>query len=103
MAKKKPLQFTWDTAKAEKNIEKYDVSFDEATTVFKDPEALYFDDLEHSQKEKRELIIGRSRTRERLLTCFFTRSEGVIHIISARTSTHRERHNYDDNSEVDFD
>ncbi|MDP2778129.1 MAG: BrnT family toxin, partial [Anaerolineales bacterium] len=89
-------------AKAEKNIIKYDVSFDEAATIFKDPLALYYDDLEHSQKEKREFVIGRSTTRERLLTCFIVRTEDAVRIISARTSTHRERQDYDENSETKY-
>ena len=92
------IKFNWDPAKAEKNLLKYDVSFDEAATVFNDPLALYFDDVEHSQKEKREIVIGRSTTRERLLTCFMVRTEDTVNIISARTSTHKERQNYDENS-----
>lgn len=95
------IKFNWEPAKAEKNIVKYDVSFDEAATIFKDPLALYFDDIEHSQKEKREFVIGRSTTRERLLTCFIVRTEDTVRIISARTSTHRERQDYDENSEIE--
>ena len=94
------IKITWDPAKAEKNIIKYDVSFNEAATIFKDPLALYYDDIEHSQKEKREFVIGRSATRERLLTCFMVRTEDTARIISARTSTHRERQNYDENAET---
>ncbi|CAG0950964.1 hypothetical protein ANAEL_00067 [Anaerolineales bacterium] len=94
------IKFNWDTAKAEKNLVKYDVSFEEASTVFKDSLALYFDDVEHSQKEKREIVIGRPTTRERLLTCFITRTGDTINIISARTSTHKERQNYDENSDT---
>ncbi len=100
MPKPKQLKFNWDPAKAEKNVIKYDVSFDEAATIFKDALALYFDDVEHSQLEKREFVIGRSKTRERLLTCFIARTEDTIRIISARTSTHRERQTYDENSEI---
>ena len=94
------IKITWDPAKAEKNIIKYDVSFNEAATIFKDPLALYYDDIEHSQKEKREFVIGRSASRERLLTCFMVRTEDTVRIISARTSTHRERQNYDENAET---
>ena len=103
MPKMKPIKFNWDPAKAEKNLEKYGVSFDEAATIFRDPLALYFDDLEHSQKEKREFVVGRSKERERLLTCFIERKEGVVRIISARISTHRERQTYDENSEVEYE
>ena len=98
--KPKPIKFSWDPERAEKNESKYGVSFDEAVTIFKDPVAMYFDDLEHSQKEKRELAIGRSGPRSRLLTCFIARTEDTIRIISARVSTHRERQDYDDNSET---
>jgi uncharacterized DUF497 family protein len=94
------INFKWDPAKAEKNLIKHDVSFDEASTIFKDPLALYFDDVEHSQKEKREIVIGRSTTRKRLLTCFMVRTEDTVNIISARTSTHKERQNYDENSDT---
>ena len=94
------INFTWDPAKAEKNLIKHDVSFDEVSTIFKDPLALYFDDVEHSQKEKREIVIGRSTTRERLLTCFIARTGDTVNIISARTSTHRERQNYDENAHI---
>jgi len=100
VAKIQKINFVWDPAKAEKNDEKYGVSFDEAVTIFKDPHVLFHDDKEHSQKEKRELAIGRSGPRSRLLTCFIARTEDTIRIISARVSTHRERRDYDDNSET---
>lgn len=93
--------FSWDPAKAAGNDVKYGVSFDEAATIFKDPRALYYDDIEHSQKKKREFVIGRSATRKRLLTCFIERTEGAVHIISARISTHRERQNYDENADIE--
>ncbi len=102
-SKRRTLQFNWDPAKAERNLEKYGVSFDEAATIFKDNLAMFFDDVEHSQQEKREFVIGRSKTKERLLTCFFTRGDGDIRIISARISTHRERQAYDDNSEFEIE
>jgi uncharacterized protein len=39
--------FSWDAAKALKNYEKHGISFEEATTVFSDPHALGWADLEH--------------------------------------------------------
>lgn len=99
MAKHKPLKFNWDAEKAVRNIEKYDVTFDEASTIFTDRHAIYLDDAEHSQKEKREMVIGRAPARKRLLTCFFTRVNGVVYIISARRSTHTEQQGYEENSE----
>jgi hypothetical protein len=102
MAKPKAMKYEWDPAKAEKNDAKYGVTFDEAVTIFRDRHALYSDDIEHSQKEKREMVIGKSATRSRLLTCFITRNESIVHIISARVSTHRERRDYDENAEVKY-
>jgi len=58
------LKFEWDRRKAEKNVNKHGVSFDEAKTVFGDPLARIFDDEWHSLNERREIITGHSeRTR----------------------------------------
>lgn len=45
--------FSWDIRKAISNFEKHGVSFEEAATVFTDPEALEWEDLEHSTTERR--------------------------------------------------
>ena len=99
MKKQKALQFKWDEDKAARNEAKYGVSFGEASTIFNDKHAIYQNDLEHSQKEMREIVIGRAPATKRHLTCFFTRVDGVIHIIGARLATHRERQGYKDNSD----
>jgi len=54
------LRFEWDDEKAETNIGKHNVSFDEAQTLFRDPLAFIFDDEAHSVSERREIIIGHS-------------------------------------------
>lgn len=99
MKKQKALIFNWESAKATRNEEKYGISFEEAKSIFTDKHAIFHDDVEHSQKEKREFVIGRAPATKRHLTCFFTRVDGVIHIIAARLSTHRERQEYKDNSD----
>lgn len=58
------MKFEWDPAKAENNIRKHGVSFDEAVTVFRDPLAFIFDDEAHSKEEHREIIIGASALRK---------------------------------------
>ena len=80
------IKFTWDPAKAEKNLLKYDVSFDEAATIFKDPHALYFDDVEHSQKEKREIA---SHQRLRRLAPVHLR-EVTVNLASAERAAIKE-------------
>ena len=52
------MKFEWDPQKAESNLRKHGASFEEAMTVFKDALAFIFDDVEHSETEHREIIIG---------------------------------------------
>jgi uncharacterized protein len=42
------LRFEWDPNKAEANLAKHEVSFEEAMTVFADPLARIFPDEEHA-------------------------------------------------------
>jgi uncharacterized protein len=42
------VQFEWVKDKAESNLKKHGVSFDEASTVFADPLAQIFSDDDHS-------------------------------------------------------
>ncbi len=92
------MRFEWDPAKAENNIRKHDVSFDEAVTVFKDPLAFIFDDEAHSEEEHREIIIGMSALRRMILVCFVERLEDTVRIISARPATRQEIKDYEENA-----
>lgn len=47
------LKFEWDNAKAQSNLIKHGVSFEEAASVFGDPLAFTFPDPDHSIGEKR--------------------------------------------------
>ena len=80
------LRFEWDPKKAEANLAKHDVSFEEAMTVFADPLARIFPDEEHSVDELREIIIGHS-TRHQLLLVNFTAIDHQVRIFSARKAT----------------
>jgi uncharacterized DUF497 family protein len=51
-------EFEWDAKKANENLKKQGVAFEESLTVFADPLARIFDDPDHSEDERRELIIG---------------------------------------------
>lgn len=92
------MRFEWDPNKAESNLRKHDVSFDEAVTVFKDPLAFIFDDETHSEHEHREIIIGMSALRRMILVCFVERIEDVVRIISARPATRQEIKDYEENA-----
>jgi len=56
-------EFEWDREKAKQNVKNHGVAFDEGLTVFADPLANIFDDPDHSDDERRELIIGHSANR----------------------------------------
>ena len=84
------MGFEWDWKKADSNIKKHSVSFDEAVTVFYDPLAATFNDPDHSIVESRWITIGYS-TQEQLLVVCHTDRRGTVRIISARRATSRER------------
>ena len=56
-----------------------------------------FDDPDHSEDERRELIIGHSAD-QRLLIVSFTEREPRTRIIGAREATARERSDYEKNT-----
>ena len=91
------MRFNWDPFKAESNVRKHGVTFEEATTVFADPLAMVIADAIHAS---RTLIIGESIRRRVLLTVFVERDEEEIRIISARRATNRERRNYEQRQEA---
>jgi uncharacterized DUF497 family protein len=65
------VEFEWDSAKAEANLAKHGVSFEEALTVFMNPIARIHTDPDHADSERREIIIGHS-IQQRLLLVSFT-------------------------------
>jgi uncharacterized DUF497 family protein len=89
------LQFEWETDKAQANAWDHRVTFDEATTVFRDPLASTIPDPDHSLGEARYLTIGLS-TRGRLLVVSYTERQGQIRLISCRPATRRERRTYEE-------
>ena len=88
------MQFEWDAAKSQGNARKHGVTFDEAATVFGDPLALTFDDVEHSEGEPRYLTFGVSSGNRALVVAHTARGD-KIRIISARAMTPRERRDYE--------
>jgi uncharacterized DUF497 family protein len=74
------------------------VSFEEAATVFGDPEALDWDDLEHSEAEVRSKRLGTSVAGRVLIVIYTPRKvkdgKEIIRIISARQATRKERKVY---------
>lgn len=89
------MQFEWDSAKADRNLRKHDVSFTEAASVFADPLAYTFADPDHSLRKHRWLTFGISRS-QRLLVVAHGERDGRLRIISARKATRNERKIYEE-------
>ena len=91
------ISFDWDDNKNKINISKHHVSFEEASTVFYDENALVRDDPDHSETEDRFLILGFSASANMLIVSHCYREDNnIIRIISARKATKNETKQYND-------
>jgi uncharacterized DUF497 family protein len=90
--------FSWDARKALSNLKNHAVSFEETATVFSDPEAIDWDDPEHSESELRPKRLGASVTGRILIVSYALRrlkdGKEIIRIISSRQATRKERQAY---------
>jgi hypothetical protein len=91
------MHFEWNTEKAERNIRKHGVSFQEALTVFQDALSLTYPDMDHSADEDRYLIVGLSSLGNVLVISHTFRNDNV-RIITARKATKKERNFYETES-----
>ena len=90
------LRFEWDENKNTTNKTKHGVSFEEATSVFYDENALVISDPEHSAEEERFIILGMSNRANLLIVCHcYREADLVIRIISARKATKNEEKAYE--------
>ena len=91
------MKFEWNEEKAESNLKKHGVSFEEASTIFGDLSAKMFYDEEHSFDEIREFVIGYSEMNRLLIVHFTERENKQIRIITARKPTNFECEDYEEN------
>ena len=80
-----------------RDLAKHGVTFEEAATVFADPNGLDGPDLQHSDAETRRLRLGQSASRRVVMVAYTLRSPEngeTIRIISARRASRRERTAY---------
>ncbi len=89
------IKFSWDRKKAQSNLIKHRISFDEAQTVFDDENARLIFDPDHSDEEDRFILLGIS-CNSKILTVLhcYRDNEQNIRIISARKSTKTEASQY---------
>jgi len=92
--------FEWDPKKARSNFRKHGISFERATTIFRDPNLLSIPDEEHSSSEERWVTMGSDENEVILVIAHIFRSMGKeasrIRIISARKATRIERKQYEE-------
>ena len=89
------LRFEWDERKSTASTKKHGVTFNEARTVLLVDRAKLIDDPDHSEGERRFVLLGLSSTLRLLLVCHCYRSRGdVIRIISARKAAVNESRSY---------
>jgi uncharacterized protein len=89
------MRFSWDPKKAIANLRKHGVSFEEASTVFRDALSATGADPDHSVGERRFVTFGNS-SHDRLSVVAHTESDDHIRIISARLGTRQERKIYEE-------
>ena len=89
------MKIIWDQKKNQSNIKDHKVSFEEAETVFFDPNAKVIHDPDHSVEEDRFIILGISKLLKLLVVCHcFREDDEIIRIISERKATKIESKNY---------
>jgi uncharacterized DUF497 family protein len=90
--------FAWDTQKAIVNFMKHGVPFEEAATIFSDPDGLDWEDVTHSTQEKRYKRLGVSTEGKILIVVYTVRrltdAKETIRLISARRASRKERKAY---------
>jgi len=86
------IDFEWDVNKAQSNVEKHGVTFEEAAEVFFDP--FYQEGDASANNELRNFILGYSLA-QRLLLVIYVERRLRIRIISARPATRNERKLYE--------
>lgn len=92
--------FDWDPIKARSNLADHKVSFQLATTVFRDPLAITVYDEEHSEDEERWATLGQAGNGQYLVVIHTFQqtnpNDANIRLISAREATRREIRDYEE-------
>ena len=93
----KQLEFEWDASKSKSNKKKHGISFEEAQSVFTDPNARLISDPDHSDREDRFVLLGMSEHLRILVVCHCYRENDTrIRIISARKAKRKEIETYEE-------
>lgn len=91
----KHKNFEWDKWNIDKSYQKHGITPNETEEAFLDEKAVIIQDVRHSQKEERFVLVGKT-TGEKFLFVVFAMREATIRIISARRANRRERKKYEE-------
>lgn len=90
-----PIAFQWDEGNIDKNLEKHNVTVQEAEEVFLSEPFIITDDTKHSNAaEQRFYGLGHTKT-DRKLFVVFTIRDKKIRVISTRDMKRKERSIYE--------
>ncbi len=89
------MKFEWHPPKAESNLAKHGVSFEEAASLFDDPHQYHYGDDVHSINEHRYICLGFSAQHRLLMLVYTEPVRDTIRIISAREANTSEEEEYE--------
>jgi uncharacterized protein len=94
------FDFEWDPDKANANVAKHGINFEQAATVFLDPFAVTIADEEHSEAEARWITLGKDAADRYVLVIhtfqWLADDRGRVRLISARRPTRTKIRGYEE-------
>lgn len=88
------IGFDWDHGNINKNSEKHGVVWQECEEVFFNDPLLFFEDIRHSEREKRAFVLGKTNEARKIFVAFTIRNQ-LVRVISARDMNKKERAVYE--------
>ena len=85
------MEFEWDPNKSRRNMVKHKIAFDEAISLWRDPDRVEI--LAPYPLENRYILIA--RVENQLWSAVYTLREGAVRIISVRRSRKQEKSLYE--------
>lgn len=89
-----PINFDWDSSNIS-HLLKHDVSPQEVEEVFSKQPRITSRDINHSLRDRRHFMLGKTRSRRRLFIVFTIR-QNKVRVISARDMTQAEKDAYEE-------
>lgn len=89
--------FEWDLSKYKSNLTKHKVKFEDASSIFEDPNAITIFDNDHSDVEDRWITLGISKNGQLFVvihTYQIRENDAYVRLISDRKATQKENLRY---------